>query len=303
MKEKTTMKKFLTYNYTDLSALKEYLEEMALKGWELVNIRSFAEFKKCVPHRIRYNVELVPTAEYETNIVSERSKEFIDMCEQSGWRFVSNITNLYVFATEDENIPDIMTDNTERVELIKKTSKKQHKSLLLSLCSILLCFASMLFMFLSDLGSEEGLDLLLHGLMVMVFMCVVAISYLNISVRVSFVKWRKKAEKALQDGASIEYYGIEIMKRRLLTMRIYFGILLATILGLSIFNALNGEFGFALFGVMITLVCIGVFFILLAINKMTLKKWQIVLLAIGTSFVIVLISSAFGYFVLGGLLT
>ena len=41
-------------------SLRDYLEDMALKGWRLVSVGSlFLRFEPCAPHRIRYCVEVM----------------------------------------------------------------------------------------------------------------------------------------------------------------------------------------------------------------------------------------------------
>lgn len=70
--------RFLKFQPSDYKAYKSYLEDLALQGYELVNIGPsiIGHFKKVEPSNIKYWVEVVK---------DELLEEYIDVCEDSGW--------------------------------------------------------------------------------------------------------------------------------------------------------------------------------------------------------------------------
>lgn len=126
LNERENFKKLMTFRYTDLKAVCEYLEEMAAKGWELKSMRTFMEFRKAEPRKVRYSAELLETASVYGNFVSDDSREYIDMCEQAGWEFVCNTGKMYIFRMEDENAIEIVSDNEEKLKDIKRGTLKTY---------------------------------------------------------------------------------------------------------------------------------------------------------------------------------
>lgn len=121
VKEKTILKKWLTFFITDCKALEEYLEKMNQKGWKLKKLGTRTEFERCEPGKIIYSVKafenengFIQLDESEKNIVAEK-----------GWIFVGAHNNICVFMTTNENVVDINVDIVNEYNTIKRKIYKQ----------------------------------------------------------------------------------------------------------------------------------------------------------------------------------
>jgi hypothetical protein len=100
-------------------SLKEYLEDMALKGWQLKEVGSlFLRFEPCRPHKIRYCVEVMDKPSAFASSQSENLKAYQEFCRDAGWDYVGTTGYLHIFCTEDEKAVVVETDPQERYERI-----------------------------------------------------------------------------------------------------------------------------------------------------------------------------------------
>lgn len=120
MKEKGTVKRFFEFNYTELTAVSEYLQKQEEKGLRLKDIRDRRFiFEKAEPRSIRYDVDLYN---------GDSKEEFIKSCECEGWEFVTaDAESLYVFRTQKEDTVDIVTDDEGKYSSVKSTAFFQPK--------------------------------------------------------------------------------------------------------------------------------------------------------------------------------
>ena len=120
-----TKKEFLPFDYTDLDAVARHFEEKAKEGWMLKSFDNTVVYERCEPKELRFNVSLCPIKGSEDTNISKESQGFIDFCEETGWRFIDHRGGAYAFCTEDENLPDILTDERERVEAVRKAGSRR----------------------------------------------------------------------------------------------------------------------------------------------------------------------------------
>lgn len=100
-------------------SLRDYLEDMALRGWRLVSVGSlFLRFEPCAPHRIRYCVEVMEKPSAYASNQSENLKAYREFCRDAGWDYAGSIGYLHIFFTEDEEAVVVETDPKERYERI-----------------------------------------------------------------------------------------------------------------------------------------------------------------------------------------
>ena len=100
-------------------SLKEYLEDMALKGWQLKGVGSlFLRFEPCRPHRIRYCVEVMEKPSAYASSQSENLRAYQEFCRDAGWDYAGTTGYLHIFYTEDYEAVVVETDPQERYERI-----------------------------------------------------------------------------------------------------------------------------------------------------------------------------------------
>lgn len=108
------IKKPMLFNYTQLTAIEEYLSQMEEKGLRFAGFeRNRFLFEKTSERKIRYVAE----------IFKEQSlkDDFIESCEDGGWEFVDSYNDeLYIFRTQNSFACEIMTDEKDKFKTVTK---------------------------------------------------------------------------------------------------------------------------------------------------------------------------------------
>lgn len=100
-------------------SLRDYLEDMALKGWRLERVGNvFFRFEPCAPHRIRYCVEVMEKPSVYASNQSEKLKAYREFCRDAGWDYAGSTGYLHIFYTEEDEAVVVETDPEERYERI-----------------------------------------------------------------------------------------------------------------------------------------------------------------------------------------
>lgn len=108
------------FHYRECDALAAYLEEMALQGWHLETMGLTLSFRKGVPKKVRYEIEVFPKASEFDLKPEPDTEEFTEYCLKAGWEFVCMHRRFCVFRTEDPDVVPIETDELQRFKNIKK---------------------------------------------------------------------------------------------------------------------------------------------------------------------------------------
>lgn len=108
----------VNFTYQDLTAMEEFLEAKQQEGLQLVDYTSSRmKFKKCEPSESRYSCEI-----FLDRNRPDFDKDFVEMCESGGWKYIcTDNAGLYIFKTDDENVPDIMTDDKMKLSMVIKS--------------------------------------------------------------------------------------------------------------------------------------------------------------------------------------
>lgn len=126
MKNKKIKKITKTVSVTDYKSLEPYFEEMAAKGWMLSEFKKNKfVFSKIEPKELDFNVSLF----YEKTVFDypndEADKEYIELCENSGWTLCATSLIYKIFYKEKDTMAiPIYTDAHEEYKMIKKIFMK-----------------------------------------------------------------------------------------------------------------------------------------------------------------------------------
>lgn len=214
---KKTLTTYLSYELTDLSALEEYFTEMAAKGWRLTSLESGQTFEACEPCTLRYSVQLLPTAESSDISINEKSRGYVDLCTDAGWKLVCFEGKLFVFVTDDPDVPDIVTDSQEKIDAVRKEVKRRFLSPLT--ISALICFAGIIFRMIDcwihwDAETGFGSSTLEFTILFAVLVLYIHVTLFFMIKQVHAIRWVHHAERALAKGERIPYYGWHDLLRR-----------------------------------------------------------------------------------------
>ncbi len=193
MSNKKSLKSFYkNFAYYDRTGMQEYLEQKASEGWRLVK-KQFAgewEFKKAEPQKLHYAITYLPQFSSEDSfLLSDKKKEYLDLCAASGWRFVCAYKNMVIFSNDAQDPLPLETDPEVELSSIHKAFLKHYlpKSII-SFGVFTIIFFYLLFF---D-NSSKGIDFVLGLLAFLSF-------YTAIDL-IGYFRWRKKALAAAATG-------------------------------------------------------------------------------------------------------
>lgn len=136
---------FTIVSVTDQKAMESYFEEMAAQGWMLESIKNnWFCFRKTEPQKRKFCVDIFPSGVLESP-ENCRTDEYIVLCEDSGWEYVTGTKIWKVFSADagQKTIP-LQTDPAVEAEALKKTFRKEFGWLAVSILSFLfLCGANL----------------------------------------------------------------------------------------------------------------------------------------------------------------
>lgn len=98
--------------------------DMAAKGWLLEKRGAYlSRFRRDVPQKLRYRLELAPPEMFEREMPDEQRFLY----EESGWRYVTRGVQIHVFsAPEDSPAPEIHTDPSLQATTLRGMRRKYY---------------------------------------------------------------------------------------------------------------------------------------------------------------------------------
>lgn len=149
-----TNKKWVIFNFLpyEYKSLEEYLENMAVKGWILEDIRGYyLKFTKSEPKTIKYSVDIMDSISFFDGKDTDKALEYREYCKEAGWKFVCESDKIQIYSSELDDIKiDIQTDETEKFNTIYKASLKY---VFLKLITIIFLLYSQ---YIGTVGSYNG---------------------------------------------------------------------------------------------------------------------------------------------------
>lgn len=196
MRNKNTKTTYFMYSPYECSAVEEYLEIMAEKGWLLQSIRgAFLKFKRIEPRKMKFSVDILDNISiFDVNDTDE-ALNYREYCEVAGWIYVCQTGKIQVFYAEDysKTIP-IHTDEREKFKSVFKYS-------LFSMSGGI--FLSIIFIFNLNIINTEFM--LTSNLGILSAFVMVSSIVINIIQAISFLVWVIRTRIKLKDNKSMPY--------------------------------------------------------------------------------------------------
>ena len=275
MKEKKVLSKYLIYNYTELDALKKYLEDMALKGWILTDINTWLTFKKAEPQKIIYSLELDENASIYDMFKKVEEIENIEECLKQGWVFTAGFGKLRVYKTKNENAIPIIKDEKEKLKIIVRSSIAQRAMLWFALPFILLI--NVMLLNINHSSSIEYLKYFGNAFYIIFYVLLAA-------QIISFLVWKNKAKKRVESGGNVAIYKLKYLKYKNNVIKIAYLLFLIILLFIGILSMILGnEFLSIFLFFLIALILISLL-VSACIQRMRLSSSSTVLLSVGFGF-------------------
>lgn len=159
-----------------------YLSDMAAKGWYFRRLGwNIAVFRKGVPAKVRYAVDVMDAEhrKVDEKIDSPHIQDYLQLCEESGWKFLDNDGALYVFVAEHEEAAPMQTDPAAYKASILPLRKGKLIRLLLSFLLTYLTLGNVLWIPHRYLAWEWGPTVWLGSLLI----------FTDLILRIGYVVW------------------------------------------------------------------------------------------------------------------
>ncbi|MGV8982941.1 DUF2812 domain-containing protein [Clostridium sp.] len=259
MRYKDTKTTLFMYSSYECSAVEEYLEKMAEKGWILKSAKSgFLKFKKIETRKIKYSVDVLDRVSVFDHNDSDVALEYREYCKMAGWTYVCEDGGTQIFYTDsDSEIISIHTDEEEKFKVVFKSSMKNvYTQMILSILFIINMYLQ-----LTDdtevLATNIGIFLIVLQLSVVLMNCIEIIN---------FYIWVVKAKGQLRENNLMHYNSYKQLKRKNILIKTYNLILIIIVL-----ISLISDKGIK-FNIPMALIMLGYIIILSNVKKFTDKK-------------------------------
>ncbi|ELC8442305.1 DUF2812 domain-containing protein [Clostridium perfringens] len=209
MINKDKKSKYLVFSAYECTAIEEYLEEMAQKGWFLESISgSRFRFIKIEPKNLKYSVEPVSQVSTLDTPDSNTALEYREYCEAAGWKYICEKGKLQIFYSEENS--DLLPIHTNENEKFKSVFKSSLFEIALKL---LLVFLLSLNIYNSLFNGNISFILTSNlGLLSVILLLILIV--INTAEVISFIIWSIKAKIAINKGSFIPYNTLKQFKRK-----------------------------------------------------------------------------------------
>lgn len=252
---KTTKTTIFMFSVLDYKAMEEYFEKMAGQGWMLEKIGAWTvRFKKTNPQNLKFTVDLFPYMTAFDSPHNRHVKDYQELCEQSGWHFVTSANKFQIFyANADEKPIPIQTDSSVEEKVVRKSVFG------IEFLVFLVCLPALLF----SLGTLFPFDYSKLFTNISILTTVYfPILLLPISIYTGyFVLWFWQAKRNIRRGLPLPRTSLRAARWRGMFMLVIGGILISLMITAAIADAING-YRFILFFFLIPFsgVVIGIWF-------------------------------------------
>lgn len=216
MKKKLVKKIFMAQQYEG-GAIETFLEKMAQQGYWFVKMQGiFFYFEPCEPRKVRFQVDYFDKASILDTNPEEETLEYIEYCKECGWEHIYSNGKMQIFRTENQEAPDIHTDDSIKLKYIMKNT-------LLTVASTwllpLLFMVMNLVEVLAGTIREEDMSAYTYAYQmtnltrfyVPVFMGIYTLYCVIHTVRI--IKFYGKNKRRVKEGQNIIFYSYENVKK------------------------------------------------------------------------------------------
>lgn len=194
MKRKRRLEIFAYYDSEGIAA---HLHHMAQKGWALQSIgTTFWTYEAIAPENRTYGITFFPDVSPFDTKPTAAQQDFIAYCEEAGWHYVTQLSQMQIFYTTAENPIPLETDESLRLEITHKAMKKNFLPGILVLLALCLweiyLTASSIFRDLSHYITNTSQFLLVA---LYTFLALYALL-----IFLSYFRWRKKSLAEVEAG-------------------------------------------------------------------------------------------------------
>jgi len=230
-----TKRTLFLFSHLDYKAMEEYFTQMAARGWMLERIELItALFKKTEPRRLKFSVDIFPYISAFDSHDNKKVLEYRQLCEESGWKFVTSSNKFQVFCAEAHQDPTPMqTDSVVEEKIVRQSVFSSEFIIFLFCLPLLFLSLGPLFPFeYSRLFTNSGIasTVLIPLLIIPVLM------YTG-----HFILWMWKAKRNIKKGLSLPQISLRSARLRANLLTYTGGIIISLFLIAIIADAVGGH--------------------------------------------------------------
>lgn len=263
MRIKDTKRTFFMYLPYECTAVEEYLEQMAEKGWLLQSVKgNFFKFKRIKLQKIKYSVDVLHKVSTFDHKDSELALEYREYCEAAGWNYVCQSGKIQIFYTDiNKETTPIHTDEDEKFKAVFRASLPSITSQLLLILISLLNLNLQLFKGSTEFTLSTNLGIL-SAVSLISFIFIITIGVIN------FFLWGIKARGNLKENKFMPYNNYKQLNRKNIFKKVYMIVVFIMLLRFTVFDNYVDK-GFSLSLIMI--MCVPII-IMISTKKFINKK-------------------------------
>jgi len=234
MRNKNKKRTFFIYLPYECTAVEEYLEQMAEKGWLLESIKgAFLKFKKIEPQRIKYSVDILSNVSIFDHKDSDVALEYREYCQAAGWTYVCQAGKIQIFYTKDDKKTiSIHTDEEEKFKSVFKASLSNVAMQLFLIFMFMFNLYMQLFLGSTDFALASNLGIA----SIVAMFSAATISGIRI---ISFIIWIIKARSKLKENRFMPYNNYKQLRIKNILTKAYTLIMLLTLFSLIVLDKDN----------------------------------------------------------------
>lgn len=291
---KTVLFRFMPYECT---ALEEFLEKEASKGWIITEIKgSFIKFKRTEPKTLKFTVDLLEDIKLFDNKNNEVILDYREYCEEAGWKYVCGRDKVQIFYTEDlDGIIPIHTDEKEKFNQIVKVSTWN----VISFAIISILFMVNLYQSFSNVGMLK--NILSSNIFIISTFIILEVAVFYLVEMISFIKWVIKGRKNLRKNKFTPYNSYSQLKNKNIFYKVEIILALIYVFALPIIGDRFTAFSLISFFILFLIFNIVFYIIVRFLKKKEFKKKNKIIISVLTFIIMYVILLAFTVFNLSGI--
>lgn len=298
MKNKDVKRVLFNFMPYECTALEEFLEEEASKGWLLTSIRgNVFKFKRIEPKNLKFTVDIFGDLTLFDDENNEVLLSYRDYCKEAGWEYVCSKGKIQIFYTEDysESIP-IHTDEKEKFKHIVRAS-------ISNISGFVVLVALWIFIIYQWLVGTSMFESIVSSnvMLIGVFIYNGMIFYYLVEI-IALIKWGIKSKISLKENKFIPYNSYKTLKNK---NRFYKVAIILALIYIVTMPIIDNSFSVpnVIYGVAFPIIFILLFYIVIKfLKKKNFKKRTNIIITILSFIVIYILLINFTVFnMLGGL--
>lgn len=191
---------YFIYLPYECTAVEEYLQLMAEKGWLLQSVKGpLFKFTKTKPRKIKYSVDVLDKVSIYDHKDTDIALEYREYCQAAGWAYVCQTGKIQIFYTEeDSKTISIHTDEMEKFKAVFNAS-------LYNVISLFFITIMLIFSIYNDLFRLSTEFLLSSNYMIISTLVIFFFIFINVIQLISFSLWVIKARLKLKENKFMPY--------------------------------------------------------------------------------------------------